>query len=188
MTGMAGSHGVLKSDFNAKAYQHTASSVRIDDLVSPQEKVCLLKADVEGYEPQVLQTAQRLLTLSAAGVPSLQLELTRTPKSKDQTCAMVKTLQTLHELGYDFREASHRVVDERAPVGPWRAAPSAWARLPPFPSAATRARHDSGQLPGMPLMQAAYEHDFATHSTNLIGKLDPTRRPAKPPAWPQLAC
>ena len=42
-----------------KAYHHTASSVRIDDLV--KRDACLLKADVEGYEPQVLQTAQLLL-------------------------------------------------------------------------------------------------------------------------------
>ena len=86
MTGMSGSRGVLKSDFNAKAYTHVASAVRIDDLIGPEraEHVCLLKADVEGYEPQVLQTSQRLLSLSKAGVPNLQLELTRTPKSKDQ--------------------------------------------------------------------------------------------------------
>ena len=187
MTGMAGSRGVLKSDFNAKAYSHVASAVRIDDLVTAAraERVCLLKADVEGYEPQVLQTAQRLLGLSRAGVPNLQLELTRTPKSKDQTCAMVKTLQHLHSLGYDFREASHKVVDERAPVGAWRTAPSAWAKLPPFPTAATRAKAVAA---GTPLMQAAYDEDFATHSTNLIGRLDPARRPATPPPWPKLEC
>ena len=186
MTGMAGAHGVLKSDFNAKAYTHVASSVRIDDLISvgQRERVCLLKADVEGYEPQVLQTAHDLLSLSRAGVPALQLELTRTAKSKDQTCAMVKTLQHLHALGYDFREASHKLVDERAPVGPWRTAPSAWEKLAPFPSAATRARAGST----IPLMKAAYDWDFSTHSTNLVGKLDPARRPATPPPWPSLAC
>ena len=64
---MEGSRGVLKSDFHAKAYTHVASSVRIDDLVD--RDACLLKADVEGYEPQVLQTAQRLLTAFKVGQP-----------------------------------------------------------------------------------------------------------------------
>jgi hypothetical protein len=35
----------------AQAYTHVASSVRIDDLVA--RDACMLKADVEGYEPQV---------------------------------------------------------------------------------------------------------------------------------------
>lgn len=109
-----------------------------------------------------------------------------------QTCAMVKTLQHLHQLGYDFREASHRAVDERAPVGPWRTAPSAWAKLPPFPSAQTRekvaAESRDGKGATIPLMQAAYDHDFVTHSTNLIGRLDPARRPSTPPPWPTLEC
>ena len=103
MTGMSGSRGVLKSDFHAQSYSHVASSVRIDDLV--QRDACLLKADVEGYEPQVLQTAQRLL--GSRTVPSLQLELSRTPNSKDQTCAAVQTLEQLHALGYDFRQVPH---------------------------------------------------------------------------------
>ena len=46
-------------------------TVRVDDLVK-RDDVCLVKADVEGYEPQVLQTAQSLL--STRNVPSLQLE------------------------------------------------------------------------------------------------------------------
>ena len=50
--------GVLKKDAG-RAYQHTAASVRVDDVVD--RDVCLLKADVEGYEAQVLQTAERLL-------------------------------------------------------------------------------------------------------------------------------
>ena len=39
-----------------------ASAVRIDDVVPPSAPICMLKADVEGYEPQVMQTARRLLS------------------------------------------------------------------------------------------------------------------------------
>ena len=186
MTGMAGSRGVLKSDFNAKAYTHVASSVRIDDLVTTD--VCLLKADVEGYEPQVLQTAQ--LLLARRSVPALQLELTRT-KNADQTCATVKMLEHLDQLGYDFKQAPHAMVDMPAPKGAWKTAPSAWERLPPFPSAAARVRHAadfSVAQGGTSLMRKAYDVDFSTHSTNLVGKLNPARRPSTPLAWPSLAC
>jgi len=179
MTGMAGTRGVLKTDKTAKAYTHTASSVRLDDLV--QRDVCLLKADVEGYEPQVLQTAQKLL--STFSVPSLQLELTRTNGQKDQTCAAIKMLEHLHTLGYDFRQVTNQLVDAPAPNGAWRAAPSSWERLPAFPTPSTLARHG----PSAPL-RVAYLHDFTTHSTNLVGRLDPARRPATPPPWPSLDC
>ena len=81
MTGMEGRHGILKSDFNAQALRVSAASVRplaaplqplatpynplqplttpnhkvrVDDLVAGRD-VCLFKADVEGYEPQVPQ-------------------------------------------------------------------------------------------------------------------------------------
>ena len=188
MTGMAGSRGVLKSDFHAKSYTHVASSVRIDDLV--QRDACLLKADVEGYEPQVLQTAQRLL--SARTVPALQLEISRTGNA-EQTCATVKMLEQLDALGYELRQASHRLVDQPAPRGPWKTAPSAWDSLPPFPSAQVRARHAKQQQQqqtagGSSLMRVAYDNDFVTHSTNLVAKLDPSRRPTNPPPWPSLGC
>ena len=96
MTGMAGSAGILKADWKAESYNHDAASVRIDDIINGRFRdvpVCMVKADVEGYEPQVLQTARRLLTRKR--VPALQLELTRTPKTRNQTCAMVKTLAHL---------------------------------------------------------------------------------------------
>ena len=57
MTGMRGSAGVLKKDAG-RAYQHTATSVRVDDVVD--RDVCLLKADVEGYEPQVIKGGARV--------------------------------------------------------------------------------------------------------------------------------
>ena len=127
---MEGRHGILKSDFNAQSLRVSAASVRVDDLVAGRD-VCLFKADVEGYEPQVpnpnpnpskcspsaspdpnpspspspeqvLQTAQTLL--ATRSVPSLQLELTRTRGSPDQTCAAIKMLRQLATLGYTFRQ------------------------------------------------------------------------------------
>ena len=74
MTGMVGSAGLLKGYASkARADAIRAPSVRLDDMV--QRDLCLLKADVEGYEPQVFQTATRLLSLHA--VPSLQFELSK---------------------------------------------------------------------------------------------------------------
>ena len=142
MTGMDGSVGILKADWKAESYRHTASSVRIDDLLSPKEEpnICMLKADVEGYEPQVLQTARRLLHRHR--VPALQLELTRTPRkeSRNQTCAAVKMLAHLADLGYDFRQVNNRIVDLPAPpVGSWSEGHRLWDALPMFPSRATEA-------------------------------------------------
>ena len=126
-----------------------------------------------------MQTAQRLL--SKGTVPALQLELTRT-KNADQTCATIQMLEALDKLGYDFKQASHHVVDMPAPRGAWKSAPSTWEKLPSFPSAANAGGN------GKSKMRSAYEDDFSTHSTNLVGKLDPKRRPSTPPAWPSLAC
>ena len=79
MTGMDGSSGILKADWRAESYNVVSGSVRVDDIVGPDTPVCMLKADVEGYEPQVLQTARRLL--ASRRVPALQLELTRTSRA-----------------------------------------------------------------------------------------------------------
>lgn len=96
MTSMSGSAGYLKTNWKSLTYLHNASSVRIDDVVPLSSRVCMLKADVEGYEPQVMQTAQRLLRTRK--VANVQLELTKTPSSREQTCATVKMLQMLHSL------------------------------------------------------------------------------------------
>ena len=137
---MAGSAGILKADWKAESYNHDAASVRIDDIINGRFRdvpVCMVKADVEGYEPQVLQTARRLLTRKR--VPALQLELTRTPKTRNQTCAMVKTLAHLADLGYDFRQVNNRIVDLPAPpVGQWSETDTLWKKLPQFPSQSVR--------------------------------------------------
>ena len=118
-------------------YYVNASSVRLDEMVD--QDVCMLKADVEGYEPQVMQTAARLLTKFS--VPSLQLELTRTNKSPEQTCAAVKMLSHLHRLGFEFKQVPNQVVDaDLPPPDAWRTAPGPWRLLPSFPTAATAER------------------------------------------------
>jgi len=196
MTGMAGRAGILKSDWGAKSYLHRASSVRVDDLV--QRDVCMLKADVEGYEPQVLQTAQRLLTQFE--VQTLQLELTKTPGSQNQTCAAIKMLEQLDALGYEFRQVNQQRVDRVAPkFGSW-ASSSIWEQLPSFPSARALAKlsvqaskvglrgKGKGKGRNLTKMEMAYRTDFSTFSTNLIGTLRKENRVSPLPPWPALTC
>ena len=64
MTGMAGIAGVLKTTHTVSTTVK-ARAMRIDDVV--RQDVCLLKADVEGYEPQVVQTAAQLLNRRRVG-------------------------------------------------------------------------------------------------------------------------
>jgi hypothetical protein len=125
---------------------------------------------------QVLQTARRLLT--ARRVPALQLELTRTPKSRNQTCAAWKTLAHLADLGFDFKQVNNRIVDEEAPrVGAWETTQGPWHALPGFPTDTTKASTQRVHRQGLIMkgqsfryaaMAAAYRRDFVSFSTNLI--------------------
>ena len=146
----------------------------------------MARPDVDSEPPtddnDAMQTAQKLL--SRHTVHALQLELTRT-KSASQTCAAIKMLEQFEALGFELRQVSHALADMPVPRGPWRSAPSPWERMLRFPSAAVRAAHAAGDGS---LMRAAYERDFTTHSTNLVGKLDLSRRPVTPPPWPALDC
>lgn len=143
-------------------------------------------------------------------MPALQLELTRTPKMRNQTCAAIKTLAHLADLGYDFKQVNNRIVDKEAPpVGSWVEDHGPWAWLPSFPSMRTTKSSErmhtlgvsGGQLayPGVSVrnaaMRAAYGKDFASFSTNLIamhraegscGKDYPGKRQC--PKWPSLVC
>jgi len=225
MTGMDGSSGILKADWKAESYNHVASSVRIDDIFGLHGKptgaaaagrrlagtyasidtpVCMLKADVEGYEPQVLQTARRLLTRKR--VPALQLELTRTPKQRNQTCAAIKALAHLAELGYDFRQVKNNIVDEPAPpVGQWALGRRPWAYLPSFPSPMTQQATERQNPMSMLTkgaasvrnlaMQSAYRRDFVSFSTNLVALHQGGKKSCGPqyngrrcPPWPSLTC
>ena len=188
MTGMNGRAGVLKTLWSAEATTVKARAVRIDDAIT--RDVCLLKADVEGYEPQVFQTAAALLSRYA--VPVLQLELTHT-NDADQTCAMINMLEHLHgPLDYEMRQLSgprlHRpltappgVKGDLHFVGPargssWRTAPSAWRTLQRFPSRA-------GQNATW-----AFKRDFFGYSTNLVALRRSTFRPGATRPWPPLKC
>ena len=53
MAGLYGAHGVLKADYKQPlAYNVSTTSVRLDDVIDIEDDkpICMLKADVEGYE------------------------------------------------------------------------------------------------------------------------------------------
>ena len=190
MTGMDGRAGVLKTIWSAKATIAKAKAVRLDDIV--QRDICLLKADVEGYEPQVFQTAAALL--SRYSVAAVQFELTHTSNA-DQTCASINMIeQLLGPLDFELRQIMPASLHSPLPdvsgrpyPRPWKTAPSAWDTLVPFPSkppcaSATRpCNWQSGSW--------AYLVDFKGYSTNLFGLRRDSFRPGvtvKP--WPPLQC
>jgi len=202
MTGMDGSSGILKADWRAPTYNHIAASVRLDDVVHAPKGICMLKADVEGYEPQVLQTAQHILTKRR--VPALQLELTRTPRNPNQTCAATKMLSALADVGFTFRQVSNKIVDTEAPrVGTWESTPGPWLTLPSFPTPKTlaamghlaqmRSARPSRRAGQGGSMQMAYKRDFVSFSTNLIALRKDSWECGpglfrRCPAWPTLEC
>ena len=180
MTYMNGSAGMIKGYTSDRTYPHVARSIRIDNLV--RSDVCLLKADVEGYEPQALHTAQRVF--ANFRVYALQLEMTKSYYDADQTCASIKLLEHLDAMGYRFKIASHDVVDlaKIPPVGTWQNA-SGFEELADFPS--VRARVFS-KTTASTRMYAAYHRDFVTFSTNLFAVRDSWSGPVLP--WPSLRC
>lgn len=180
MTYMQGSAGMLKGYKDDETYAHVAESVRLDDVV--RSDICLLKADVEGYEPQVLHTAQRLLTKRR--VYALQLEMTR-PSGMPQRCATIKMLEHLYALGFAFKQVSHNQADEaHLPlVGEWANA-DGFGPLVDFPTNETQMR---GTLEGLSPMRAAYEWDFTAYlSTNLVARRVKWADAHWP--WPSLGC
>jgi len=131
MTALQGSVGMPKRIQGALPLN--VSSVQLDELRSDgvllgeRSDVCMLKADVEGYEPHVLSTAQRLL---AHKVPVLQLEITRRvthltipgtdrwgrhgrirSQANDGTCANVKMLQSSRSAASLWQPHSERGVE-----------------------------------------------------------------------------
>jgi len=196
MSSMHGATGMIKGYSNeriipygtirANVYKHVAGAIRVDDVVDGGDKtICLVKADVEGYEPQALSTAQKLI--HSKSVPVIQLELTKS-SNVNQTCSAVNVLKHLHTLGYEFRIAHHSLVDHilLPPLGEWRRA-NAMNMLPTFPSPKASAE---AKRRGWSDMRAAYEFDFNTFSTNLFavktgkGK----SRLGKGKRWPKLTC
>ena len=183
MTYMQGSAGMIKGYKDDVTYPHVARSVRLDDVV--RSDVCLLKADVEGYEPQVLHTARNLF--AKRRVYALQLEMTRSQQA-EQRCATIKMLEHLDALGYAFKQANHALVDETVLplVGEWQRT-NGFGAMPDFPSNATRERALSL---GMSPMRAAYEWDFTAYlSTNLFARrVDWATGVGAEQPWPSLGC
>lgn len=169
MTGMSGRYGVLKRNPNdaepGGAYAVTAPSLRIDDVLAAADAshdggrgraprpVCMLKVDVEGYEPQVMRTAKR--TLDSGRVRAVQVEINRmyTRAGVRQNSHTVEMLDDLETRGFAMRQvpgcpfaarvggpcvdaADAAIVD----VGwkRWQEAPSFWNKLAPFPSNRSR--------------------------------------------------
>lgn len=87
-------------------YVEHALSTRVDDVVSPEHararRVCMLKSDVEGLEPQSLRTASRLLSLGL--VEAVQLELNR---KDSQRCANIRMLRDLLLYGFRLSKVKH---------------------------------------------------------------------------------
>ena len=172
MTGMSGRIGLLKGYPTSETIAVNASSISIDDVVPTGREVCLLKADIEGYEAHALASASRLL--SGGTVRSLMLELTR-GGHPDQRRRMgadnVAMLKGLVTLGYVVRQVPNSIYLENASlprrVADWRRS-GPWESLPPFPSLRTRAE---AEKTGVDAMELAYTMDFTTHSTNLIARL-----------------
>lgn len=183
MTYMQGSAGMIKGYNDNVTYPHVAQSVRLDDVV--RSDVCLLKADVEGYEPQVLRTARNLF--AKRRVYALQLEMSRSQQA-GQRCATIKMLEHLDALGYAFKQADHALVDAATlpPVGAW-VGTGGFDAMPDFPSNATRAR---GESLGLSPMRAAYKWDFTAHSsTNLFARrVNWAAGAGAERPWPALGC
>ena len=157
MAAMEGEAGLVKgSASNDDTYGHVAEAVRVDDLL--RRDVCLLKADVEGYEPQVLRSASALF--HRYRVAHVQLELTKSRHSRDQRCAAVQMLEHLVHLGYELRHM-HKSIAKAAiqhlpPIGSWPAASAAQvAAMWPFPSSAKSS------------VAKAFSNDFG-YSTNVV--------------------
>jgi len=140
MSSMRGEHGVVKGyAANWRNYYTNASSVRLDDLID--RDVCMLKVDVEGYEAQVVKTAEKLLRRRC--VHALQVELTRTPVAESQNTATIWMVAKLIEFGYELREVNNTIIDNinaTVPLAgrPWRRAPSLVTTLPRWAPGASK--------------------------------------------------
>ena len=131
MTAMFGSAGLVKGYAGDKILRVEANSTSLDDeLAGSNADVCMLKADVEGYEPQVLLTAKRLL--QQRRVRAVQLELTR-PRDTVQNQANIHMLRRLVAQNWSITQvASYRPV--KGLLRDWRAhSEDTFASFKPFP-------------------------------------------------------
>ena len=189
MTYMNGSAGMIKGYSNVETYVHVAKTASVDDFFqdsAPTSRVCVFKADVEGYEPQVFATAQRLFLRGQ--VQHVHMEMTRS-RDREQSCAILELLTTLRRLGFTFTQSTHAMVDrESLPIGSWSARRSnASGVFLPFPSESTMARARRHQTPPM---KEALVHDFTTFSTNIVGVLTRSAPHSAPRerSWASTGC
>jgi FkbM family methyltransferase len=190
MTGMRGEAGVLKRP-GGRATQVRAAAVRIDDLID--RDVCMLKADVEGYEPQALQTAQRLV--SAGRAPVLQFEVSRTIGMRNQSCAMLQLLEHIRDLGYDMRKLPGRLMHAALPEDQrtgWRAAPGQLRDWHSFPRRCTGScvtNRTDGACADRCDVVGAYLNEFSGYTMNIVALRRPDApRPASIAPWPPTVC
>jgi FkbM family methyltransferase len=93
MIGMHGAAGLIKGMSGSWLhYNVSATAVTVDEVVlprlralGPHGKVCMLKVDVEGYEPEALATARGLLQSGA--VSAVQLELNVQDRKRVHRCS-----------------------------------------------------------------------------------------------------
>ena len=165
MTSMVGEHGLIKGfPDNWMHFNVSSPSVHVDDVVPPDVPVCMLKADVEGYEPAVLRTAERLL--SSGRVHAVQLEVTTSPDRRVAS-ETVEALAHLETLGFTVRQLPRRMDNNGS---------ATFDSLPAFPSARAVAGCKKARSPlaGTPLAETpfgrAYHCDINTFSTNLVAR------------------
>ncbi len=178
MASMAGGKDVRRvAGSDVFTYEETVPSVRIDDVVRldgpAAGRVCMLKADVEGFEPHAMATARRLLSVREVG--AVQIEVSRLDA---QYCANIRMLRDLLLLGYEISLVPHLHLDYKAPESSLRAAQrlplsrlACCHRAPPprdgeFDRAVRRATNLAARLYNSRQLQG--------FSTNLVG----TRRGA----------
>jgi hypothetical protein len=159
--------------------------------------ICMLKADVEGYEPQAVASGRRLLADNC--VLAVQLEVNAEPMfarrqmrdrragcdeptRAEQSERNIAMLEELQQLGYSFRIIDNSVIDSNATVpitGTWRGAHNTWRQLSAFGAPLVHERprqHNSSLLRASarpPSVRCAYWRLFPDHSyvqsTNLVG-------------------
>ena len=133
MTGIIGPAGLVKgySPDGPQAVRVEANSTRLDDeFTGSGANICMLKADVEGYEPQVLLTAK--IMLQQQRVWAVQLELTR-PRDSLQKRANIHMLSQLIANNFSIRQVA-RYRPKGGIVRDWRAhSDTTFASFPRFP-------------------------------------------------------
>ena len=156
-------------------YNVSASSVRVDDvLAAGTGDVCMLKADVEGYEADALATARRLLR--SGRVHAVQMEVTKMPQVKGK---MVDFFAFLERGGFKMRQVPNSMVDDNTslPRASWRNAPGPWAALPRFPSRKIFSKHANHTRKHTTdtLMDLAWRYDLLDLTSNIVGRLENIR-------------